>query len=115
VSHADHELLTGLESFLRRETGTHRLGIRPDTDLVRDLGVDGSDGVDLMRKYGENFQVDMSAFRLGDHFGPEASFNPFAIFFPSWWRRRRVLRPLLVQDLIGAARAGRWPAAGYHH
>jgi hypothetical protein len=116
VSDADHQLLARLESFLRRETGTQRLGIAPETDLVRHLGVDGSDGVDLMRKYGEGFQVDMSGFRPGDYFGPEGSFNPFAIFFLSWWRRRRALPPLLVEDLVRVARTRRWLAAArYHH
>jgi hypothetical protein len=109
VSKDDEELLSRLEEFLRRETGSRRVDLSSDSDLSRDLDVDGFDGVDLMTKFGEVFHVDMSAFDPGRYFGPEAAFNPLLVLLPSWWRWRKSFRPLLARDLIAAARTGRWP------
>jgi hypothetical protein len=108
MAQSDDDLLAKVMAFLERETGVRRTKLSPRSDIARDLGVDGSDGVELMRKFAEEFRVDMVGFRSSDHFGPEAGFVPLAIFFPSWWRSRRTLRPLLLEDLVGAARRGRW-------
>ena len=108
MPHSDHELLGRLATLIYRDTGAAKLRVAPDTDLSKELRIDGSDGVDFVRAFAQEFNVDMSTFQPQEYFGPEASFNPFAPLFPSWWRRRARLRPLLVRHLIDAARAGRW-------
>lgn len=106
----DEEVLGLLQILIRDETGASHPHLTPDTRLGRDLGIDGADGTDLMRRFAEEFKVDLTNFRASDYFGPEASFNPFAMLSPTWWRRRRALKDLCIEDLIVAARSGRWPA-----
>jgi acyl carrier protein len=42
-----------------------------DTRLLHDLGMDGTDAVEFMEAFSEEFNVDMSEFKFDRHFGPE--------------------------------------------
>lgn len=94
--------------FVARETSVpaHRLSLQ--TDVGRDLGVDGDEGIDLMLHFAARFAVDLARFDAAEHFGPEAAFNPLALLRPSWWRARRRMRPVTVGDLVRAAVMKRW-------
>jgi len=93
-------------NLVARETGSDVRKISLQTELCRNLGVDGDDGIELMEKFGQEFRVDMQKFDFGRYFGPEAGFCPFLIFFPSWWRWRRQFKPLTIADLVKAAESG---------
>jgi acyl carrier protein len=77
--------------------------ISASTRLNLDLGVDGDDGVDLMRSFGEAFGVDVSDFPYSRYFGPEAS-HPFGFFSTALrflsGRSSTHLQPLYVSDLV---------------
>ena len=83
--------------------------LSPQTDLFRDLGVDGDDARDLLLRLGEEFEIDLEKVRFGRHFGPEAGFNPLAMVLPRWWRWQRERVPVTIADLIEAARTRSWP------
>lgn len=91
-----NDLEESVMAFVAREASANRNSMSPETDVVRDLGVDGDDGMELVAKFAEHFRVDLSSFDSSVYFGPEASFNPLAVFLPSWWRMRRRLRPLRI-------------------
>jgi hypothetical protein len=92
--------------FLAREISANpdRLGL----DVAGNLGIDGDDGLELMRKFAVMFDVDLSEFDPADHFGPEGGFNPLMLLWPAWRRARRRMRPLTVADFVRAAEARRW-------
>jgi acyl carrier protein len=78
-----------------------------DTRLLQDIGADGADGWELMEEFGERFGVDLSEFEPGLHFGPEG--DPLtglvaSLFRPRWAR----FIPITVEDLVQAARSGKW-------
>lgn len=71
-----------------------------------DLGVDGGDGLELIRAFGDEFAVDVSDFPYSRYFGPEAS-NPFALvgtlFRAAVQGKASALEPLYVRDLVTLA------------
>lgn len=47
------------------------------TSINIDLGVDGDDGVDLIKDFGKEFSIDISSFNHDEYFGPELGFFSF--------------------------------------
>lgn len=86
----------------------------PSDALVSDLCIDGGDAVDLIGAFAVRFAVDMTGFNFGDYFGPEMP--PGLETLLIMWRIRcgespeaaARLHRLEVQELIAAARVGRW-------
>jgi uncharacterized protein DUF1493 len=91
------------------QTGFRRSGMRPDTDLARDLGVDGDDARELLLRFGGDFNVNLVNLQFDRHFGPEAGFNLLALLRPSRWRWQSERVPLTIADLVEAARTRSWP------
>jgi acyl carrier protein len=105
--------------FVAETIGVKRERLTPDSTLFGDLGVDGADGWELIERFGQKFQVDLSRFRADKHFGPEG----LPIYAPFVWlwflvslpfRKKRSaeeeagLKPIRVRDLILAAKDRRW-------
>ncbi|MDB6067872.1 MAG: hypothetical protein JWR26_4080 [Pedosphaera sp.] len=67
--------------FVAEFTGVKRERLTPASTLYGDLGVDGADGWELIEKFGQQFQVDLSGFRADRHFGPEG----MPIYAPFMW------------------------------
>lgn len=91
------------------QTGSRRSGLRLDTDLARDLGVDGDDARELLVRFSGDFEVNPMNLQFHRHFGPEAAFNRFALLRPSWWRWQSERIPITIADLVEAARTRTWP------
>lgn len=79
-----------VKSFVAKQTAYRIDKISMSTELGKDLGVDGDDAVELLEKFSNKFQVDLSAFQFDQYFGGEASFDPLewfaAIFFFFYYR-----------------------------
>lgn len=95
-------------AFLRRETG-FRGEIGADSDLTRDLGVDGDDFAALMAAFFELFEVKPEGYLWYFHHAEEGA-SPGALMFPPPDRRVRRI-PVTPRLLTEAAQAGRWPVA----
>ena len=102
------DLVERVVSFVAHQTGRRQSRLRLQTDLW-DLGVDGDDAHDLLLRLSEEFQINLQKMEFGRHFGPEAVFNPLAVFLPGWWRWRRERIPVTIADLVEAARTRTWP------
>ncbi|QHP68429.1 DUF1493 family protein [Bradyrhizobium sp. LCT2] len=100
----DAGLLESLLSFVRTETLT-RKQITLGTDIARDLGVDGDDARELVRRFGEQFNVDMSEFDFDMYFGSEG-FELSGLVKTLLGRRTKA--PMTVELLFGAAKQRRW-------
>ena len=103
------DLAERVVSVIARQTGYPQSQLSPRTDLFRDLGVDGEDVRDLLLRLGKEFGINLQDVRFDRHFGPEAGFNPLAMFLPGWWRWRRERMPVTIADLVEAARTQTWP------
>ena len=105
--------------FVAKFTGVKRKRLTPESTLYGDLGIDGADGWELIEKFGQQFQVDLSGFRADGHFSPKGA----PIYAPFMWlwfvlispfRKRRSaedeagLRPIRISDLVLAAKEKRW-------
>jgi acyl carrier protein len=105
--------------FVAEFTGVKRQRLTLASTLLGDLGIDGADGWELVKGFGQKFQVDLSAFRADRHFGPEG-LPIYAPFILLWWliswpfrkkqspEERAGLTAIRVSDLITAAREKRW-------
>ncbi len=109
----DDEVNPELVAFLCQETGSAPNKIRRQTQLRRDLGVEGDDGVELIEAFGRRFGVDVSGCTLGLYFGPEGSVGPIELLLWIGWAITRQLPrfvPITVDDLEASIRAKRWIA-----
>jgi len=70
--------------------------------LCHDLGVDGDDAVEMLTKFSQIFEVDMSRFEFGKYFGPEAGFSLLNCII---WGSGPLL-PLTIGDLVEFAQRG---------
>ena len=95
-----------IEVFLSEETGISVSDISIKSDLLKDLGIDGDDAVELIVKFGKKFDVDIQKFNYQDYFGLEGAFCPLFLLMPSWWKRKHI-KSLTVSDLIDAVKKGK--------
>jgi hypothetical protein len=102
------DLAERVVSVIAHQTGCPQSRLPLQTDLW-DLGVDGDDAQDLLLRLSEEFQIDLQNMQFNRHFGPEAGFNPLAVFLPGWWRWRRGRIPVAIADLVEAASTRNWP------
>ena len=100
------ELYQRILSFVLGETGARKRLTR-QTDIARDLGVDGHDASEFILRFQEEFQVDLSDFRFDSYFGGEGL--SLLMFIKSLFSPR-VKSPCTIELLFDAAKGGRWPA-----
>jgi hypothetical protein len=115
----DPGLATRVIKFTAETVGVKESNIRLETTLLGDLGLTGDDAVDFFVSYAKTFEVDLSAFRCIDHFGPECGIGLFeliALMISPIWKPKKVdphvaanKLPITVKDLIEAAEKKRWP------
>ena len=99
-SDLQEEVISWLVDYL----GIEGKKISPMTQINLDLGVAGEDGADLMRAFGMQFGIDVSAFPCRRYFGDEIGINPISllrtiirIFFRAALPE---LAPLRIMDLV---------------
>src|SRR5687767_5048929 len=101
------EIFTHLKAFVVKQTGVHEEEVTPDASLENDLGVYGDDGVELIIKFGKEFNVDVSRFMAADYFSPEGDPILPAIIRIITGKKRRKLKGLTLNHLERGIRAGR--------
>jgi len=107
----NEELRTAIFRFTAQEFHVKGEILRGQTQLGRDLNVDGADGWEFIEAFSTQFNVDISTFEWWRHFGPEAGPSPLHWI---WWTVTRSwprFVPIMLDDLITAAQTGRWPGA----
>lgn len=97
-----------VREIIAKFTGIDRARITIDSDLEKDLGVSGDDGVDLFAEFDGAFDVDWTDLHLGVHFGNEGLGPPLP-----WLLKDNCIlykdQPCKVSDIVGAIEKGRWP------
>jgi hypothetical protein len=101
------EIYEKILTFVLEETGTRKCLTR-QTDLLRDLGVDGDDASEFMYNFGEKFQVDLSNFRFDNYFGGEGL--SLIIFIKSLFSPP-VKSSCTIELLFDAASNRHWPVS----
>mgnify|MGYP001029933918 CR=1 FL=1 len=77
--------------------------------LFHDLGIDGDDAFDLIKKFSVRFNVSLDDFNFQKYFGCEAASGPIALLVELFTKENsRKLRRLEVADLVRAASDGRF-------
>ncbi|MBJ7539668.1 DUF1493 family protein [Marinomonas transparens] len=82
--------------------------IKNDSELVKDLHIEGDDGIELIDSFSKRFNVDMTSFSASEYFVQESSFNPIFSIWKLVFRKNDLLKPLYVKDLIESAALKRW-------
>jgi hypothetical protein len=103
---SDAQLYEMIVSLVTEETGT-RKRLTEQTDLLKDVGMDGDDANEFLCKFADRFQVDMSDFRFDRFFGSEG----FALiqFIRSLFSSGK--SPCTIALLVEAAKNGHWPVS----
>ena len=104
----DSTLNPELSAFICAELRVAPERLRPDTQLLRDLGLDGADATELMESYAGKFGVDMGSFESTRYFGPEAGFSPLVWLWSIFRGAKTNLTPLTLADLQASLEARRW-------
>ncbi len=86
--------------------------LTPATELLENLGVDGSDGDDFMFAFCQHFKVAHGDLETGHHFGPEG-FDSLAMLRTlfGFGKAEAPLKPLTLGMLLLAAEWGKWDSA----
>jgi len=108
------DMFKRVESFVLRFWPASKGPLSPDTRLLYDLGMDGTDAVEFMEALSKEFGVDMSEFEFNKHFGPEG-FGPVDLFYFLYCLVARIFKkdvsgliPITLRDLVLAAEARKW-------
>lgn len=98
--------------FVVKELGAPESVVRMDLCLCKDLGMKNEHGRGFMKRFAEEFSVEMSSFDSKRYFGDEDGIVPTgcALGLASAFvgEDKRELE-FTVSDLVDAARDGRWP------
>ncbi|WP_315734541.1 MULTISPECIES: DUF1493 family protein [unclassified Bradyrhizobium] len=95
--------------FVAAQTATRR-PLFDETDVARDLGVDGEDAREFLLAFQRQFEVDLPDFAFDRHFGPEGfTLTGFVLRLLSL---RHLRQPLTIGMPVEAARLRRWPHNG---
>ncbi|HBK70365.1 MAG TPA: hypothetical protein DDZ39_01695 [Flavobacteriaceae bacterium] len=92
-----------LKKFIIKETLVNDLEITTMTTLERDLGITGDDAWDLLEKYKNIFNVDISNFEFNEYFQEEGSWV-LGWLFDVFKNKQR--RTLTVGQLVEAINKG---------
>ena len=95
--------LTEIYEFLSVEIGIEVSRLKEETDLFKDLGVDGDDFFELMEAFKKEFSADLSNYRWDFHHGAEG-FCLLSFFAP----KTRFI-PVTSLLLLKCANTGKWP------
>mgnify|MGYP000359666805 CR=1 FL=1 len=94
--------------FLSEFSSVNVDAISLDSDIVRDIHIEGDDAEELLQKFSERFGVDISALNLSDYFAPESSFSPIDYLLSIILSRKIQRKSLFVKDLVNAAKVKKW-------
>lgn len=90
--------------FVRRHLRNDLLSLDEDTELARDLGLDGEDAEEFLVAFQREFGVAIDDFPFDEYFGPEATFSWYDIQVLLGLRKLKILR---LRDLVDAIERGR--------
>ena len=101
------DLKDRIRIFLAEETGANNLEeIDDGMDIVNGLKIYGDDVWELMKNFGQKFNVDMNNFRWYHHSEPEG-FDLRWIFRKPWWEKKTHVA-IRINDLVESAKQMKW-------
>jgi hypothetical protein len=109
LSPSEQALYDKILHFVSSETRT-RKSLSFETDISKDLGVDGDDAEEFMLNFQREFNVDLSNFRFDRYFCGEGFQLIPAI--KAALGKGALRAPLKVAMLFDAASLGHWPEIG---
>lgn len=80
--------------------------IKLESQLMRDLGLDGDDALEFFKIFQEKFSIDLSKFFVSCHFGEEGAYFPLLSDLKIFFMGKRKFIPISVGDLIDGINAG---------
>ncbi len=100
------QLNNDLYEFISSEVGINRKKLLPSTKLREDIGLDADDAFELLQKFSERYDVDMSNFNFSTYFSKEGTELLFALLFLLRIRKPVILKSLNIADLEIAIKKG---------
>jgi acyl carrier protein len=97
-----------VRDFLAEECRVPPAQITLKTRLLHDLGIDADDASEILLRFSERFNVDLTPLAFSRHFGPELDAGPRWLVRKLFGTNAELFAPIKIQDLIDAADRGRW-------
>lgn len=82
-----------LKLLIIKQRGKTKIPLNRNTSLENDLLISGIDAVNLMNKYSQEFEVDLSGFIFSDYFNSEG----FSL--TNLWHKKESIKELTLGDL----------------
>ncbi len=95
-------------SFLSDISSIEKNKISLNSNIAEELKLEGDDAVEMLEEFGRKFEVDMTSISVDDFFVSEASFSPIDFLWALISKRKKVIKPMYVSDLIAAAASKKW-------
>ncbi len=121
----DEKLTQEIVDLVSYHSGYKKEKISLETSFFHDLGVDRDDGNELITEFMDKFKVDIGSLEYDRHFGsgganirgclmyiPLLLFGVVSLIFLPLKKLKKIISPnferLTVQDMVDAAKAGKW-------
>ena len=121
----DEKLTQEIIDLVSYHSGHKKEKITLETSFFHDLRVDGDDGDELITEFMDKFKVDTGSLEYDRHFGskgvnirgclmfiPMLLFGVVSLIFLPLKKLKKIIgpnfEPLTVQDMVDAAKAGKW-------
>lgn len=92
------DLFCRIVTFVEKERWKYSFPLKKDTQLIKDLKMDGDDAYEFIEKFAKEFKVDSSDFKFGDYFSAEG-FDLIGIIGSIFKKAESKLKPLTLGDL----------------
>ena len=93
-------------------TGLSVEKISDEMSLCLDLGIAGTDGIEIIDQLSMEFDIDATDFDITEYIGPEVGFNPFVYLYDLISGRKKEFdqkaRKLTVGHLCTVCEKGEW-------
>ena len=104
----DDVLYEKVRAYLAQHEGVNEVKLRPETRLIEDIGMDGTDAEEFMENFGREFDIDMSKFDFDIYFFPENE-NIFRTIYMNLFDRDKLSRTVVtLQNLTDIAEQKKW-------
>ena len=98
-----NEYLDRIRRLVAEEMRIDPEKIKPDSRLGRDLGIDGDDASELIERFAEVFEVDMTNFEFHMYFGSESwAYSIYLLF------KRNKTGEITISHLEEVAKNKKW-------
>ena len=96
-------------NLIQEQMGVKSTRLNSSSTLQRDVGMDGDDADEFMRRFARRFSVNMEGFQFEKYFGPERGFLLFDYLFLRLFKKNALKYvEITIAHLVAVAERKSW-------